>query len=306
MSIQPSLALIPCAFDTGKLYSVLPDDGSGDFTVSRNGNATYFDKDGTLRTSLPNEPRFNFDPLTGEFRGVLVEPAATNLLLRSEEHNISPWFGTNIIRNSGFLAPDGSNNAVQCIANDTNGVHWNQNQSNVSLINGQTVTCSVFVKFGGYDSVQFSFIGLLPTVSYNNINFNFITETLTGHSSGIVEKCKNGWYKLSFTNVLTSNHTSIAFRISNINALGSNSFIGDNVSGFISWGAQLEVGPVDTSNIQTTGSQVLRPADQINVTVPLGATQCFYILNGVQEVVPVVGGETFTLPNGHITQLYMI
>lgn len=299
---KPNILLLPSSKNESKLYTIVPEDGSGDFTVSRNGTATYFDKDGLLKTAQPNEPRFDFDPLTGEFKGVLVEPAATNILLRSENHNISPWFGTNVIRNSGFLAPDGSNNAVQCIANDTNGVHWNQNQSNVSLINGQTVSCSVFVKFGGYPAVNFAFLGLSPTVFYNNITFNFITEILTGHSSGQVEKYKNGWYKLTFTNVLTSNHSSIAFRLSNINELNTNIFIGDNVSGFISWGAQLEVGPVATSYIPTVASQVTRPADVItipNYSSLFGERNSRLInINDINKA--FINESDFQLPNGYI------
>ena len=84
LNLNPSLVLIPSTGKTGELDSIIPQDGSGDFTVSRNGNATFFDKNGILRTALPNQPRLDFDPLTGEFRGVLVEPAATNVLLNSE------------------------------------------------------------------------------------------------------------------------------------------------------------------------------------------------------------------------------
>ena len=87
--MNPSLALLPWAHDPGKLYSVLPDTGTGDFTVNRNGTATYFDKDGILRTAQANEPRLDYDPLTGEFKGVLVEPAATNYIIESEKFNNS-------------------------------------------------------------------------------------------------------------------------------------------------------------------------------------------------------------------------
>ena len=35
-----SLALIPAAYKTSKVYSALPTDGDGDFTFSRTGSAT--------------------------------------------------------------------------------------------------------------------------------------------------------------------------------------------------------------------------------------------------------------------------
>lgn len=53
----------------------------GGFT--RNSIGTYFDANGVLQTAAVNEPRFNYDPETGEFQGLLIEGAATNLLLNS-------------------------------------------------------------------------------------------------------------------------------------------------------------------------------------------------------------------------------
>jgi hypothetical protein len=79
---KPSLALIPTAHIAGKLYSVLPADGSGDFTVTRNGTGTFIGQDGLIKTALANEPRFEYNP-DGTFRGVLVEPASTNLITDS-------------------------------------------------------------------------------------------------------------------------------------------------------------------------------------------------------------------------------
>ena len=39
-----SLALIPAAYKTSKIYSALPTDGDGDFTFTRSGNATRVTK----------------------------------------------------------------------------------------------------------------------------------------------------------------------------------------------------------------------------------------------------------------------
>jgi len=176
---KPSLALIPCAYDTGKLYSVLPDTGAGDFTVSRNGNATYFDKDGILRTALRNEPRFDFDPLTGQFRGVLVESNATNVLLNSE----TPATQT-----------------------------------------------------------------LLMTVAQRTISFyGSGTVTLSGAFSATITGNVNPLIRTTFTFTPTATNLTIT--------------PSGNVTRY-----QLELGPVATSYIPTSGSQVLRPTDDIRRT----------------------------------------
>ena len=44
----PSLAMIPSGYKDGKVYSVLPSNGDGDFTFSRGSNATRVNKDGLI------------------------------------------------------------------------------------------------------------------------------------------------------------------------------------------------------------------------------------------------------------------
>ena len=46
----PSLAMIPSGYKDGKVYSVLPSNGDGDFTFSRGSNATRVNKDGLIET----------------------------------------------------------------------------------------------------------------------------------------------------------------------------------------------------------------------------------------------------------------
>jgi len=46
----PSLAMIPSGYKDGKVYSVLPSNGDGDFTFSRGSRATRVNKDGLIET----------------------------------------------------------------------------------------------------------------------------------------------------------------------------------------------------------------------------------------------------------------
>lgn len=52
-------------------------------TFTRASTATYFDSAGVMQTAAVNEPRIDYDPATGELRGLLIEEQRTNLLLNS-------------------------------------------------------------------------------------------------------------------------------------------------------------------------------------------------------------------------------
>lgn len=102
-----SLMMVPSGINVGKLYSVLPEDGSGDFTVERNSIATYVGQDGLIKTAQPNVPRIDWS--TGE-AVLLVEPQATNYN-NIQDLNDASWYKNDVTITPGFLAPDGTNTA---------------------------------------------------------------------------------------------------------------------------------------------------------------------------------------------------
>ena len=56
----PTLAMIPSGYKAGKLYSVLPSDGTGDFTVARNSVATRVNQSGLIEEVGVNVPRLDY------------------------------------------------------------------------------------------------------------------------------------------------------------------------------------------------------------------------------------------------------
>lgn len=52
-------------------------------SIARSTTGTYFDSTGTMQTAAINEVRINYNPITKEFLGILIENAATNILLNS-------------------------------------------------------------------------------------------------------------------------------------------------------------------------------------------------------------------------------
>ena len=110
-----------------KLYSIVPDDGSGDFTFARNSTATYTDSNGDIQSAAIDEPRIDFNA-DGTYRGLLLESQSTNLVFPSDvattqtrtltagEHTLS-FYGTGQVvlsgTASGTLTGTGANDLVQ-------------------------------------------------------------------------------------------------------------------------------------------------------------------------------------------------
>jgi hypothetical protein len=61
--------------------SMLPVTFSDLHTYERASTATYFDASGTLRTAAVDEPRYDYDPATGQALGLLIEESSTNNVL---------------------------------------------------------------------------------------------------------------------------------------------------------------------------------------------------------------------------------
>ena len=123
-----SLAMIPSAYKDGKLYSVKPTDGSGDFTFSRGSNlaATRVDVNG------------------------LIEKGRENLALQSNSFSTSPWFlqGSASLT-SGQSGHDGTNNAwLLSKAADFSRVEQN-------IVTSGVWTFSCYAKAGTLDWISF-------------------------------------------------------------------------------------------------------------------------------------------------------
>src|SRR5690606_5381998 len=85
-------------------------------TFTRASEGTYFDSAGTQQTAAVNEPRVDYDPLTLELRGLLVEEQRTNLLLRSQEFDNASWSKvSSSVSANAAVAPDGTLTADKII-----------------------------------------------------------------------------------------------------------------------------------------------------------------------------------------------
>ena len=200
------------------------EDLSGDFTFSRNGNASRTDSSSNIVTESANLPRIDYTDGCGNW---LLEPQSTNLITYSEDFSDSSWANINSSETSGFLAPNGQNDAFRFLT--TSGTSSYLFASNISVSNLTEYTISCYAK------------------SNDNGLDNFKFYTSAGFSPVIT--AANEWQRFEFT--VTTNSTSIDV---GFNGQSTNTDI-------LIWGFQIEQQSYATSYIPTSGATNTRLQD---------------------------------------------
>jgi hypothetical protein len=257
----PSLSMFPVATKESKLYSVLPTDGTGDFTVVRATTATRVNAQGLIETVAANVPRINYENGVGS---LLVEPQATNLVTYSEDFSNASWSKNNgTITSNSIIAPNGNLTANSFNENNINSAHFIIKSMTQS--SGNKYTTSYFFKSNGRDIIELNYSGyteavfnlsLGTVISVGNNNGNFVNYSATIKDFG------NGWFRCTSTKECIS---TIAGNL-RLYLISQIPYLGDGVSGVYIWGAQLETGSVATSYIPTVESTVTRNDDVISKT----------------------------------------
>ena len=132
MATIPSISLIPSGYKAGKVYSVLPTDGSADFDFSRNTTATRINKDGLIENVGNNVPRLDYEG--GGCPSLLLEPQSTNLFPYSEDFSNSNWTKENAtITVNQSISPDGTLNADRLTSNTSGGLVRDSANSSIGI-----------------------------------------------------------------------------------------------------------------------------------------------------------------------------
>ena len=171
---KASLALVPDGIKDGKLYSIKPTDGSGDFTFTRGSNlaATRVDENG------------------------LIEKGRENLV---EFSNVFDTSNTlfNVTVSSGEAGYDGTNNAWKLIKGSSSGdyLKWTESGS----LGAAVFTYSIYVKAGSLSYF------VIWTTGGNQAYFELTGNGSVTYTQGSalvdskIESVGNGWYRCSLT-----------------------------------------------------------------------------------------------------------
>jgi len=202
MSIErrPKFLYIPGSSKTGKIYSQLPKDGSGDVSgFTRSSTVLSVGSDGFLQSNAVNDPAHSY--LFGSCPELQLQNyALTNLTSDSNEFDAATWqdFGVSLADVSA-QSPDGTVNAWLVTNNDT-GVtaHGVRNSENPTTIVGRWYYHSVFAKLPSGSSCTGVYL-TNAAESGMNAYFNLINGTV-GTTGGNIKFANiydygNGWYR---------------------------------------------------------------------------------------------------------------
>ena len=213
---KASLILIPSGYKQSKLYSQIPENGSGDLTFSRASTATRVNSEG------------------------LIEKARTNFLLQSNTFDTT-WSLSNGTLTGGQTGYDGSTDAWQFDASGTAQVSQSVSTSGVQ-------TYSIYAKAGTENGIFLRANGGNNPRCFFNLDSGTIGIEAGGLIDSNIEDIGNGWYRCSIVYSDTTNQPKIYV------ADNSNGF--PSTGNILIQDAQLENGLVATDYIETTTAAV--------------------------------------------------
>lgn len=234
-------------------------------TFSRASIKTALDANLAVRTVAHSLPAFQWatDPVSGlKVPGVLLEAAATNLLLRSQDMSNAAWSKTNVTATANqATAPDGTLTATKVAA--TASAATVCAQAVVATATSHVYSIYVKIGSGALDACSFAIYNNTTATNLASATINYTTGVLTVTiGNGYVLALANGWYRVVL-------YASAGIAIGN-NIQGYVGFAGSPETAgeyCYAWGAQLESGITATSYIATVAATVTRSADSLSMPI---------------------------------------
>ena len=192
---KASLVMNPQLVDTGKVYSIKPEDRKGDFTFTRSSAATRVNADGN------------------------IEKETQNLLLQSNSFDTT-W-GSNGTLTSGQSGYDGTNDAWLFTYTSDPSIAF------ISNTNSGVQTLSLYAKGNVNNGLRMYAFGSSNCQAYFDLNTGSVEITNNIIDAAIEDK-GNGWYRCSMT--FNQTNSSINFYLStnaNGNATSGSIYIQD-------------------------------------------------------------------------------
>ena len=258
---KASLVQIPSGYKAAddKLYSVVPNNGDGDFTVTVAAGATRVNKDGLIESVVADQARLNYDPTNPQDPHLLLEPSRANLITYSELFDNSYWTKENSSIGTGIVSPMGDTDAQNVIEDTTTGRHRIRVLGSVS--SGTSYSFSVWAKSTNRNLV-INADALFNARSGFNLSTGVVADTTSGTAT--ITAFPNDWFLCTVTGAATSTQTQVFYLQMQTGTTDAN-YTGDGSSTLSLFGAQLEAGSYPSSYIPTSGSAVTRTADFCNI-----------------------------------------
>ena len=260
---KPIFTLIPSGFKATTLYSILPNDGDGDFDFTRAAVATRVQKNGLLAEVASNVPKIDW--YDSDCPCLLCEPQRTNRQVYSQEFDNADYSKVrSTVTANDATAPDGSYTADKLVGDGTGTSYVFYG---LSFVSGTSYAISIFVKKINVSSFTIQNFGDSGTAIFNveNGTTSGVGGSFTSQS---IEDYGNGWFRCIgiYTSTSTGTHNY---------GFGVQTFTGDH---FHYWGAQVEEATYASSYIKnTTNGAVTRDVDK---ALDAGSSSLFSIQEG--------------------------
>jgi len=196
------------------------------YSHPNNGDAEITDISVIEITDDTDLPRIDYTDGTGS---LLLEPQSTNVITYSEDFSQSIWRKEDVLIESGYTAPDGTNTAYKVTENGSD-AHLVILGSSISPVNRHK---SIWAR-------TVSGTGTIQLLNHNTDTGNIFTLTTQWQRFDLAHSGLNHFYAVDFRLASTT------------------------LSEVVLWGAQMEDLSYATSYIPTSGSTVTRSADIAN------------------------------------------
>ena len=274
---KATLVQIPSGYKASgaKLYSVLPANGDGDFTISADADATRVDQNGLVESTSANQARLSRNFIDGVVQPdpfLLLEPSRRNIFTYSEDFSSGISLpSSSVVTSNDTTSPKGDVGADKLTHSASSGAYA---AKTLSMTSGTTYSVSVFAK---KDDLRYLKVWVSHTfgasVATEQVTFDLDIGSVqyvgSGNDSANIIEYPNGWYRCEIVTTAGGDMgyaTYFAFS-EDTNTVSITGTVG---SGYL-FGGQVEDGGsgVDadypTSYIPTTSAAVTRTADTVKL-----------------------------------------
>jgi hypothetical protein len=226
---------------------------------------------GLLQTAGVNVPRLDAN-------GLLIEAAATNRALWSQEFDQATWVKTRAtITANAIAAPDGTVTADKLVETAVANTHFAA-QTIAGLAANTTHTFTVYVR--GAERTNGA-IRIQDTATPGDFvlgGFQLTPGTIASQVGGAgvlgavsIEALPNSWWRVRVSGIPNATATSYDCQVYLRDGANASIYTGDGTSGLFVWGAQMAQNAAPTSYILTTSASQTRAADVVSLVAAITA-----------------------------------